>query len=57
MKYAWGMGVIHVTFGNYEGNRLLEKARNTYGNIKVDPKNQDMNWFRMECSPYRLFTT
>jgi hypothetical protein len=28
-----------LTFGKYEGNRPLEKGRNTYGNIKVDPKN------------------
>jgi len=39
MQYAWGMWVIHEIFGNYEGNRPPEKGRNTYGNIKVDPKN------------------
>jgi hypothetical protein len=39
MQNAWGMSIMHVTFGKYEGNRSLEKGRNMYGNIKVDPKN------------------
>jgi hypothetical protein len=47
MQYAWGMWVIHATFGKYGGNRPLEKGRNTYGKIKVDPKNYDMNWIKL----------
>jgi hypothetical protein len=39
MQNAWGMSLMRVPFGKYEGNRSLEKVRNTYGDIKVDPKN------------------
>ena len=32
---------MHVTFRKYEGNRSLEKGRNTYGNI--NPLNPELN--------------